>query len=87
MSQTVAPETKQKKGRIYLAKAEKDVLQELLPLWTEKENKKSRETFIISTVLPRIQELNMSQFSQDIISRDKEAKKLWEKRIQVSIIF
>jgi len=85
MSENIEHDTKNKKGRTYLTKAEKDVLQELLPTWTEKENKRSREAFINSTVIPRIQELNLPQFSQEVISRDKEAKKLWEKRIQASI--
>ena len=85
MSETLIPEAKTKKCRTYLSKTEKDVLQEFLPMWTEKENKRSQEAFINSTVIPRIQQLNLPQFSSDIIGRDKEAKKLWEKRIQASV--
>lgn len=84
MSETVVDDAKNTKARTYLTRAEKDVLQELLPAWSEKENKRGREAFINSTVIPRIQQLNLPQFSQEVISRDKEAKKLWEKRIQAS---
>ena len=85
MSENVASDSKNKKGRIYLTKPEKDVLEELLPTWTEKENKRSRDAFLTSTVLPKIQHLNLAHYGPDIISRDKEAKKSWEKRIQASI--
>jgi hypothetical protein len=81
------PASTNKKTRIYLTNAEKDLLQQYLPTWSKKDDKRSREAYLLSTVIPGIQEINLQQFSPEIISRDKEAKKLWERRIEVPSAF
>ena len=86
MAATPQPEKRGKKTRIYLTNAEKDILLEYMPTWSQKEDKRSREAYILSTVIPRIQELNQQQFGVEIISRDKEAKKLWERRIEERLL-
>jgi hypothetical protein len=72
------------KERIYLTDEEKKVLAGLLTEWNEKPDKKSRDAFISSEALPKIQQLNISKYGPDIISKDKAAKMLWDCRIQVS---
>ena len=74
---------KLKKGRCYLTQEEKDVLRQMLPIWSNMTDKKSRQAYILTTVASKIQEMNAQQFGPEIISRDKEAKTLWEKRLQV----
>jgi hypothetical protein len=46
-------------------------------------DKRSREAYISTTVASKIQEMNVRQFGAEIIARDKEAKTLWEKRLEV----
>jgi hypothetical protein len=70
--------------RVYLTDEEKKVLAGLLNEWNEKPDKKSRDAFVSSEALPKIQQLNISKYGSDIISKDKAAKMLWECRIQVS---
>ena len=71
-------------GRVYLTEAEKDVLKGTLEAWNEKTNKKCRDSFVATDILPQIQALNLDKYGPDIISKDKEAKVLWERRIKVS---
>jgi len=73
------------KERTYLTEDEKKILLLLLEEWNEKPNKKARDAFISSDALPKIQQLNLPKYGPDIISKDKAAKVLWEKRIQVSL--
>ena len=72
------------KDRVYLNDDEKKILAGLLKEWNDKPDKKSRDAFISSEALPKIQQLNISKYGPDIISKDKAAKMLWECRIQVS---
>ncbi len=74
---------KSKKGRCYLTQEERDVLRQMLPIWSNMTDKKSRDAYIATSVASKIQEMNVQQFGSTIISRDKEAKKLWEKRMEV----
>ena len=46
-------------------------------------DKKSQEAYILTTVVSKIQDMNLQQFGPEIISREKEAKTLWEKKLQV----
>jgi len=71
------------KQRIYLSEEEKKVLASLLNEWNSQLDKKSRDSFITSEALPKIQAMNMSKYGPEVISRDKEAKKVWEERVQV----
>jgi hypothetical protein len=71
------------KQRVYLAEEEKNILASLLDEWNNKPNKKIRDAFIMSEALPKIQALNPSQYGAEIISKDKAAKSMWERRVQV----
>ena len=71
-------------GRVYLTDEEKEVLKANLDEWNEKPDKKSRDAFLASEILPNIQALNMEKYGPASISKDKEAKLLWEARIKVS---
>jgi len=73
------------KQRVYLSEKEKKVLAGFLDKWNGKPDKKSRDSFIFLEVLPQIQQLNMPKYGPEIISRDKEAKMVWEGRVQVSL--
>ena len=73
------------KERIYLTEEEKNILGGLLEEWNSKPDKKTRDTFISSQALPRIQDLNLPHYGPEIISTDKGAKMKWEKRVQVSL--
>lgn len=75
--------SKSKKGRCYLTQEEREVLRQMLPVWSNMTDKKSRQAYILTTVASKIQQLNLQQFGPEIIARDKEAKTLWEKRLQV----
>lgn len=75
--------TKSRKGRCYMTDQEKDVLRQMLPIWSNMTDRKSREAYILTTVASKIQQLNLPQFGPEIIARDKEAKTLWERRVQV----
>jgi len=77
---------KLKKGRCYLTQEEKDVLRQMLPVWSNMTDKKSREAYILTTVATKIQQMNLQQFGLEVISRDKKAKTLWDKRLQVRCI-
>jgi len=55
----------------------------MLPIWSNMTDKRSREAYISTTVASKIQEMNVRQFGAEIIARDKEAKTLWEKRLEV----
>jgi len=68
------------KQRVYLNDEEKKVLESLLGEWNSKPDKKTHDSFISSEVLPKIQQLN-----PEVISRDKEAKMVWEDRVQVRL--
>jgi len=73
-----------KKDRTYLTEEEKKILLDLLDNWNELPNKKARDAYISAEALPKIQLLNSTKFGPEIISKDKAAKALWERRIQVS---
>jgi len=73
------------KQRVYLSEEEKKVLAGFLDEWNGKPDKKSCDSFISSEVLPQIQQLNMPKYGLEIISRDKEAKMVWNGRVQVSL--
>jgi hypothetical protein len=77
---------KKQTERIYLTEDEKKILRPLVEAWVGQPDKKSRDAFVAAEALPKIQEINVSKFSPDIISRDKAAKLLWEKRIQVRLL-
>jgi hypothetical protein len=79
--------TKKTNQRIYLTEDEKKVLGQLLAEWAEKNGKKERDAFVSSEAIPKIQQLNLTQFSPEIISQDKAAKSLWERRIEVSQVY
>jgi hypothetical protein len=71
------------KERTYLTEEEKKVLFPLLEEWNSKPDKKSRDAFVSSEALPKIQKLDPSRYGPEIISKDKASKELWERRIQV----
>jgi hypothetical protein len=77
------PSKSQKNNRIYLSEEEKTILGGLLADWVARPDKKSRDAFISSEVVPLIQQLNMDEYGPEHISKDKVAKELWERRIQV----
>lgn len=77
---------KKSTGRVYLDDEEKKVLARLLEEWNGKPDKKARDTFVSAEALPRIQQLNLSKFGPDIISRDKAAKALWDGRVKVHFL-
>lgn len=79
------PSNRQKKDRIFLTDEERTILRSLLPEWNGKGNKKSRDAFVSSEAIPQIQQLNLDQYGPEVVSRDKPAKVLWEKRMQVCI--
>jgi len=72
--------------RVFLNDEEKKVLAGLLEEWNSKPDKKTRDAFISGEALPRIQQLNLSKFGPDIISRDKAAKLLWDSRVKVCFL-
>ena len=76
-----------KKVKCYLQEAELSVLQELQIEWNKQPDKRSRDAFVKSTVLPKIQELNKDKFGPEKISTCKESKKLWERRTKVGISY
>jgi hypothetical protein len=71
------------KERVYLSEEEKTILAGLLEEWNRQPGKKSRDSFVSAEALPKIQQLNLSKFGPDIISKDREAKITWERRVQV----
>jgi len=71
--------------RVYLNDEEKKILAGLIDEWNGKGDKKSRDAFVAGEALPKIQELNVEKFGPTIISKDKAAKLLWERRVQVRI--
>lgn len=79
------PDKKKTKQRTYLTEEEKRVLGPLVEEWSKKADKKSRDAFVSAEALPKIQALNLSRYGPDIISKDKAAKELWDKRIQVRV--
>jgi hypothetical protein len=78
---------KKTKQRVYLSEEEKKVLGQLLGEWAGKNGKKERDAFVSSEAIPKIQQLNPTQFGPEIISQDKAAKMLWERRIEVSQVY
>jgi len=73
-----------KNDQIYLNEKERSLLQSLLQDWSGMPNKKTCDTFVSGTVLPKIQELNLQDYGSDVIATNKVAKAQWEKRISVS---
>lgn len=84
-SSLVTTMAKEKTGRVYLTDEEKTILAGILEEWNSKPNKKARDDFISAETLPKIQQLNASKFGPEIISKDKVADLLWNKRVQVSV--
>ena len=76
--------SRSKSEKTYLTEEEIKVLEEHLTEWNEKPDKKSREAFVVSVILPLVQQVQLEKFGPEKISKDKEAKTLWEKRIKVS---
>ena len=72
------------KDRVYLTEEEKTILKAHLSEWTTKSDKPQREAYLASEILPKIQALSGDRFGPEQVSRDKEAKTLWERRIKVS---
>jgi len=72
------------KERIYLTEEERQILQSLLEEWNGKQGKKARDAFVASEAIPKVQQLNLEKFGPEVISKDKAANVLWERRIQVS---
>jgi len=81
-SKSTSKKTKTKE-RVYLTDEEKKVLQSQLDEWDSKPDKTSRDAFLFSEVLPKIQQLNPDKYGPDIVSRNKEQKLLWERRAEV----
>ena len=77
--------TSKTNNRIYLRQEETDILQSLLGEWYEKPDKTARDAFVMGTVLPQIQQLDLQEYGPDIISTSKAAKVKWEARISVSL--
>lgn len=75
--------SRSKSEKTYLTEEEIKVLEEHLTEWNEKPDKKSREAFVVSSILPLVQQVQIEKFGAEKISKDKEAKMLWEKRIKV----
>ena len=73
------------KQRTYLTDEKRKVLDGLLDEWGRKADKRSRDAFISYEALPKIQQLNLSKYGLDIISKDKAAKELWDRRAEVSL--
>lgn len=71
------------KARVYLTEEEKKILLPLLEEWSSQPDKKTRDAVISSKAIPKIQNLDLSKYGPEIISKDKAAKELWERRIQV----
>jgi hypothetical protein len=70
--------------RTYLEQEEIQFLQDSLEEWNGKSDKKARDAFVVATVLPKIQQMNLEKFGPENLSKDKSAKLLWERRIMVS---
>jgi hypothetical protein len=75
---------KPKQEKCYLQEVETNVLRELQVEWNKQPDKQSRDSFVTSTVLPKIQQLNKEKFGPEKISKCKDSKKLWDKRVKVS---
>jgi len=71
--------------RTYLDSEEIRILEESLEEWNGKPDKKSREAFVVASILPKIQQTNLEKFGPDNLSKDKSAKILWERRITVGV--
>jgi len=69
--------------RTYLDSEEIRILEELLEEWNGQPDKKSREAFVVASILPKVQQINLEKFGPDNLSKDKSAKVLWERRITV----
>lgn len=72
------------KERVYLTEEEKKILQSHLNEWDSKADKTSRDAFLSSEILPKIQQLDPEKYGPDVVSRNKEHKLLWERRAEVS---
>jgi hypothetical protein len=71
-------------GRIYLKEDETRILETYLGEWNEKPDKRSRDAYVVSDVLPKVQALDLERFGPELLSKDKQAKQLWENRVKVS---
>jgi hypothetical protein len=73
-------------NRNYLNDAERQVLKNHLSIWVEKQDKKARDAYVSGEVLPNIHALHPDQFSPQMLSTDKQAKELWDRKVKVSTI-
>ena len=76
--------SKKSRDRVYLTEGEKSILKEHITDWYQKPDKVTRQAYIASEILPKIQELDLEKFGPERIARDKEAKALFDRRIKVS---
>ncbi|MDX6295881.1 MAG: hypothetical protein QOH50_5051 [Kribbellaceae bacterium] len=83
MSISQSQSSTKKSQRCYLQAIETDILRECLVEWNRQPDKKSRDLFVVTTVLPKIQLLNPDKYGPNKISQCKESKKLWDKRVKV----
>lgn len=73
-------------NRNYLKDSEREILKNHLSLWVEKQDKKARDAYVSAEVLPEIQALDPDQFGPQMLSTDKQAKELWERKVKVNKI-
>jgi len=73
------------KERTYLTEEEQNMMKPLILEWMGKKDKNSKDAFIASDILPKIQALNPEKYGPDIISKDKASKEMWDKRVQVRV--
>ena len=73
------------KERTYLTEEEQNVMKPVISDWMGKKDKNSKDAFIASDILPKIQALNLEKYGPDIISKDKASKEMWDKRVQVRV--
>jgi hypothetical protein len=76
---------KKLKDRVYLTEEEKAILKDHVSEWNQKLDKMTRQAYVASEILPRIQELDSEKFGPERIARDKEAKALFDWRIKVHL--
>ena len=83
MAENTQGTKKKSKDKTYLTNEELKLLDSHLVEWSSKPDKKSRDAYVTTEVFPSIQKMNMEKFGPDILSNNKVAKLLWEKRMKV----
>ena|ERR1700682_3503438 len=79
------PSSSKQTNRNFLKDSERDVLKSHLGAWVEKQEKKARDAYISAEVLPEVQALDPGQFGPELLSKDKQAKELWDRKVKVRI--